>query len=159
MLVQPDALAAPSAPQCAVPPSNSNSNTVTLALSSDGGCCNVVETITLGHANECHTANAGFSSLVQAVGSNMFGRGIQIEIFTDTSCRYGGHVVDLSNRHVCDTGGSTTFHSFKLSQSTPSSGSSSGGSSSPPPDGYTGGQPSRPPPSGPDYYGCVVAHS
>jgi uncharacterized membrane protein YgcG len=130
------------------------SNTVTLSLSSDGGCCDVVETITLGVVNECHKADSGFSSFMQAVGDGMFHQDIQIEIFTDSSCTYGGRAADLSNRAICDTAGSTTFHSFRLSESggsgdpsSPPSGGSSGGGG-----GGGGGS------SSPDTHGCVVGH-
>ncbi|KAB5533607.1 hypothetical protein GE09DRAFT_1227616 [Coniochaeta sp. 2T2.1] len=71
-------------------------NTVTLKLFSDD-CCTETQTFSLGTLGTCHTPSAGsFTGLMQATGENMFGRGVKIWAYPDSTSCAGDKRVDIA---------------------------------------------------------------
>ncbi|KAK0122337.1 hypothetical protein ONS95_010578 [Cadophora gregata] len=98
-------------------PATKNSNTVSLAFYRDGGCCVSRKTdITLGQLGSCHNAGERFGSVTQAVGANMFGRKIHLEVFTSSDCKGSKAEFDLTNSEPrCSASGSDeAFISFRI---------------------------------------------
>ncbi|KAK3902244.1 alginate lyase-domain-containing protein, partial [Staphylotrichum tortipilum] len=96
------------------PPKKKSDTTVVLELFKESSCCTPVETIAIGNLDVCHNADASFQALKQAVGQNMFGRGIHIQLFESRDCANKAFVqTDLSNKDVC-THGSETYRSFRI---------------------------------------------
>lgn len=98
-------------------PAIKDSNTVTVALHADLECCDApFQTTSMGVLDECHTATAGFLSFEQAVGQNMFNRGIHILTFTDTNCQNNLRFYSLTNGDGCDfEGDDVVRNSFMIS--------------------------------------------
>jgi hypothetical protein len=99
-----------------VTPEISSDNTVTLALYRDGNCCvPVIEKYSLGNLDSCHTPDARFGSITQAVGKNMFDRRIYIQAYTGAGCTGDMRQVSLTNAHDCDLESDTeTYASFQI---------------------------------------------
>jgi hypothetical protein len=99
-----------------ITPAISSDNTVTLALYRDGSCCvPVVEKYTLGNLDSCHTPDARFGSITQAVGQNMFGRRIYIQAYTGAGCTGEMRQISLTNSHDCDLeADAETYASFQI---------------------------------------------
>ncbi|KAF7362927.1 hypothetical protein MVEN_00643700 [Mycena venus] len=94
-----------------------DANTVTVALRADLACCDApFQTTNMGVLDECHTATAGFLSLTEAVGQNMFNRGIHIWTFSDSNCQDDGRTIQLSNSEGCVfAGDDVVINSFLIS--------------------------------------------
>jgi hypothetical protein len=52
--------------------------------------------------DSCHTPDARFGSITQAVGKNMFGRRIYIQAYTGAGCTGEMRQISLTNAHDCD---------------------------------------------------------
>ncbi|KAL4877590.1 alginate lyase-domain-containing protein [Aspergillus karnatakaensis] len=103
---------------CAAAPTKYSDNTVNLRLFYEDNCCHEVETAHIGTFNVCHNANGPFSSIEQAVGANLFDRGIHIEAYEGTDCSGGSKSFSLSNSKGCQAAGSGNagYLSFKISE-------------------------------------------
>lgn len=95
------------------PPSKKSDNTVVVELFKENSCCTPVETAAIGNLDACHNADSPFQALKQAVGQNMFGRNIHIEVFPSRDCNGSGAKFSLSNKDVCSAG-SQTYQSFRV---------------------------------------------
>ena len=96
------------------PPKQKSDTTVVLELFKESSCCTPVETASLGKLDVCHNADAGFKGIKQAVGEDMFGRGIHIQLFSSRNCADKAWAqVDLSNKDLC-VYGSETYLSFRI---------------------------------------------
>jgi hypothetical protein len=94
-------------------PKPKSDTTVVLELFKESTCCTPVETAAIGKLDVCHNADAGFKAIKQAVGQDMFGRGIHIQLFPSRDCKDSSWgQLDLSNKDVC-TYGSDTYYSFR----------------------------------------------
>ncbi len=67
-------------------PPKKDDNTVTLNLYSDEGCCNLVQTMSIGTIGACHRTNQPFTGWTQNVGQNLFGRDLHIGLFGTNDC-------------------------------------------------------------------------
>ncbi|KAJ0417534.1 alginate lyase-domain-containing protein [Aspergillus carlsbadensis] len=99
-----------------ITPDIASDTTVTLALYRDGNCCvPTIEKISLGNLDECHTPDAKFGSITQAVGKGMFGRRIYIQAFEGAGCTGEMRQVSLTNSDSCDLEAAPeTYASFRL---------------------------------------------
>ena len=96
------------------PPKQKSDTTVVLELFKESSCCTPVETAAIGKLDVCHNADAGFKAIKQAVGEDMFGRGIRIQLFSSRNCADKAWAqTDLSNKDVC-VYGSETYLSFRI---------------------------------------------
>ncbi|KAJ4288361.1 hypothetical protein N0V88_007400 [Collariella sp. IMI 366227] len=97
-----------------VQPKKKSDTTITLSLYKKGDCCTAVETASIGKLDVCHKADSSFTAIKQAVGQDMFGKGIHIQLFDSDNCsdKSWGQV-DLSNKDVC-TYGSGPYKSFRI---------------------------------------------
>ncbi|KAM7190957.1 alginate lyase domain containing protein, partial [Rhypophila sp. PSN 637] len=102
-------------------PNKKSDTTVVLSLFKESSCCTAIETSAIGKLDVCHKANAPFQAIKQAVGQDMFGRGISIQMFTSDDCSDKAWAQSsLSNKDVC-TYGTDKYRSFRIA-----SGSSGG---------------------------------
>ncbi|CEL00436.1 hypothetical protein ASPCAL00036 [Aspergillus calidoustus] len=86
-----------------ITPDTASDTAVTLALYRDGNCCVLtIEKYSLGNLDSCHTPDARFVSITQAVGKNMFGRRIYIQAYTGAGCTGEMRQISLTNAHDCD---------------------------------------------------------
>ena len=99
-------------------PAIKDANTVTLSIYADGVCCVApVQTTTMGTLGRCHSAVIPVYGFKQAVGDNMFGRGIKVLVFETTVCTGKPRVFSLTNSGVCDEtvgGEGWQFNSFMI---------------------------------------------
>ncbi|KAB5526311.1 hypothetical protein GE09DRAFT_1229149 [Coniochaeta sp. 2T2.1] len=115
-------------------PAFKNDNTVTLKLFSDD-CCTETQTFSLGTLGTCHTPSAGsFTGLIQATGENIFGRGVKIWAYPDSTSCAGDNRVGIAvsgNEGQCYWLGSgssrVAFRSFKIDTGSLGSGGGGGG--------------------------------
>lgn len=99
-------------------PTNASPNTVTLKLFFENSCCHPIETASIGQFNKCHNSNRPFTTLKQAVGANLFDRGLHIIAFAELNClgpQAPANGISLTNTDVCAPAGNTqTFLSFMV---------------------------------------------
>jgi hypothetical protein len=99
------------------PPAIASDNTISLKLFDEANCCTPVETIKLGTLDSCHNADAPFSSFVEAVGANMFGKDIHVQAYTSRDCGGTPAEYKLTNDKSCMAASSSKFLSFKIAVS------------------------------------------
>ncbi|KAL2786676.1 alginate lyase-domain-containing protein [Aspergillus keveii] len=103
---------------CAAAPTKYSDSTVNLRLYYEDNCCHDVETAHIGTFNICHNSDGPFSSIEQAVGANLFDRGIHIVAYDGLDCTGGSTSLSLSNSKGCQavSSGNGGYQSFMLSE-------------------------------------------